>query len=136
MTWAFFTHKDGQDIHVHGSPTVEVYGVLSGKLEIWWKPYHDRGTSAWSHRILGPLDWIEVGPLQCHIVNWVEEGIGVVFKAGSGPLAGVGPLGCAGKTVCEDCPCRRPPQVEQLQSWFKSGRKEPLSTHSNLQPVV
>ena len=48
FTWSFFTEKDPQDVHVHGAPVVEIYGILEGSLEIWWKAYHDRGTSAWS----------------------------------------------------------------------------------------
>ena len=85
FTWSFFTHKDGQNCHVHGDPVVEIYGILEGRLEVWWKPYHDRGTSAWSHRILEPGDWLEVASLQCHIVRWLGEGKGVVFKAGPAP---------------------------------------------------
>ena len=43
FTWSFFTHKDPQDCHVHGAPVVELYGILEGSLEIWWKPYYERG---------------------------------------------------------------------------------------------
>src|SRR5262249_19162728 len=50
FTWSFFTHKDPQDVHVHGAPVVEIYGVLAGRLEVWWKPYYERGTAAWCHR--------------------------------------------------------------------------------------
>ena len=82
FTWSFFTHKDAQDCHVHGAPIVEIYGILEGRMEIWWKPYYDLGTSAWNHRILEPGDWLEVDSLQCHIVQWLTEGKGVVFKAG------------------------------------------------------
>ena len=35
FTWAFFTPKDKQDIHVHGLPAVEIYGVLAGCLQLW-----------------------------------------------------------------------------------------------------
>jgi mannose-6-phosphate isomerase-like protein (cupin superfamily) len=121
FTWSFFTARDAQDIHVHGAPVVEIYGVLEGEMEIWWKPYYDRGTSAWCHRILGPGDWIEVDSLQCHIVHWLEKegeagrGKGVVFKAGPGPLVGVGRLGEKGKTSCKDCPCMKPPEVLALE---------------------
>jgi hypothetical protein len=114
FTWSFFTHKDPQDLHVHGAPVVEIYGVLEGRLEVWSKAYHDRGTSAWSHRILEAGDWLEVDSLQCHIVHWLGEGKGVVFKAGPGPLAEVGRLGVSGKTPCGDCPCMKPPAVKQL----------------------
>jgi hypothetical protein len=116
FTWSFFTHKDGQDCHVHGAPTVEIYGVLEGQLEVWWKPYFERGTAAWCHRILEAGDWLEVESLQCHIVRWLGEGKGVVFKAGPGPLAEVGKLGVKGKTPCKDCPCMKPPQVMELEN--------------------
>jgi hypothetical protein len=115
FTWSFFTHKDPQDVHVHGSPIVEVYGVLEGRLEVWWKGYEDRGTSAWSHRVLGPGDWAEVESLHCHIVRWLGEGKGVVFKAGPGPLAEVGRLGVKGKTPCKDCTCMKPDRVCELE---------------------
>ena len=119
FTWSFFTHKDPQDLHVHGAPVVEIYGVLEGRLEVWWKAYHDRGTSAWSRRVLEAGDWLEVDSLQCHIVHWLGEGKGVVFKAGPGPLAEVGRLGVKGKTPCgttggDGCPCMKPPEVERL----------------------
>lgn len=118
FTWSFFTHQDKQDVHVHGAPSVEIYGVLEGRMEIWWKPYYDRGTSAWSHQILGPGDWVEVEALHCHIVHWLTPGKGVVFKAGPGPLAEVGRLGVKGKTPCEDkdhpCPCLKPPEIFQV----------------------
>lgn len=115
FTWSFFTHKDPQDLHVHGAPVVEIYGVLEGRMEVWWKPYHDRGTSAWCHRVLEAGDWLEVDALQCHLVHWLTEGKGVVFKAGPGPLAEVGKLGVKGKTRCEDnCPCMKPEEVLRL----------------------
>lgn len=114
FTWSFFTHKDAQDVHVHGAPVVEVYGVLEGVLEVWWKHYLDRGTSAWSHRILQAGDWLEVDSLQCHIVRFIGDGKGVVFKAGTGPLAEVGKLGVKGKTRCE-CPCMKPERVRMLE---------------------
>src|SRR5713226_3113244 len=92
------------------------YGVLEGRMEIWWKPYYDRGTSAWSHRLLEAGDWAEVDSLQCHIVHWLGEGKGVVFKAGPGPLAEVGKLGVKGKTPCKDnCRCMKPAQVLELE---------------------
>jgi 8-oxo-dGTP diphosphatase len=117
FTWSFFTHKDKQDVHVHAAPSVEIYGVLEGRMEMWWKPYYDRGTSAWSHQVLGPGDWIEVEALHCHIVHWLTAGKGVVFKAGPGPLAEVGRLGVKGKTPCEDrekpCSCLKPLEIFQ-----------------------
>jgi hypothetical protein len=115
FTWSFFTHKDPQDVHVHGAPVVEIYGILEGRLEVWWKAYHDRGTSAWCHRILEAGDWLEVESLQCHIVHWLGEGKAVVFKAGPGPLAEVGKLGVKGKTPCKDCPCMKPDHVAELE---------------------
>jgi mannose-6-phosphate isomerase-like protein (cupin superfamily) len=115
FTWSFFTHKDPQDLHVHGAPVVEIYGVLEGELEVWWKPYHDRGTSAWCQQVLKVGDWLEVDSLQCHIVTWrSKEGKGVVFKAGPGPLAEVGRLGVTGKTRCTDCQCMLPREVKFL----------------------
>jgi hypothetical protein len=121
FTWSFFTDKDPQDCHVHGAPVVEIYGILEGQLEIWWKPYYDRGTSAWSHRILEAGDWAEVDSLQCHIVHWtppgegIPPGKGVVFKAGPGPLAEVGKLGVKGKTPCTGCSCMKPARVRALE---------------------
>jgi hypothetical protein len=119
FTWSFFTHKDPQDVHVHGAPVVEIYGVLEGSLEVWWKPYHDRGTSAWCQRILEAGDWLEVDSLQCHLVCWSAEGKGVVFKAGPGPLAEVGRLGVKGKTPCKECPCMKPARVVELERGFR-----------------
>lgn len=123
FTWSFFTDKDRQDTHVHGAPVVEIYGVLEGRMEIWWKPYHHRGSSAWSHRILEAGDWVEVGPLQCHIVHWLGEGKGVVFKAGPGSLIGVGRLGEKGKTPCTDnCACQKHPEVLRLEEIWHSSK--------------
>jgi mannose-6-phosphate isomerase-like protein (cupin superfamily) len=116
FTWSFFTHKDKQDCHVHGAPIVEIYGILEGEMEIWSKPYYERGTSAWSHRNLKAGDWLEVDALQCHIVHWLGKGKGVVFKAGPGPLAEVGKLGVKGKTPCADCPCMKPSGVLKLEN--------------------
>jgi hypothetical protein len=115
FTWSFFTHRDPQDVHVHGAPVVEIYGVLEGRLEVWSKPYHDRGTSAWARHVLEAGDWLEVDSLQCHVVHWLGEGKGVVFKAGPGPLAEVGRLGVKGKTPCKDCPCLKPARVAELE---------------------
>jgi hypothetical protein len=115
FTWSFFTEKDTQDCHVHGAPVVEIYGVLSGRLEVWWKPYYERGTSAWSRRFLEAGDWLEVDSLQCHIVKWLGAGRGVVFKAGPGPLAAVGKLGLTGKTPCTDCACMKPTRVREME---------------------
>jgi len=116
FTWSFFTDKDKQDCHVHGAPIVEIYGILEGEMEIWSKPYYERGTSAWSHRILKAGDWLEVDALQCHIVHWLGAGKGVVFKAGPGPLAEVGKLGVKGKTPCDGCSCMKPERVKALEA--------------------
>ncbi len=120
FTWSFFTAKDPQDVHVHGAPIVEIYGVLEGRLEVWWKPYEDRGSSAWSRREVEAGGWVEVEPLRCHFVRWLAgggPGKGTVFKAGPGPLAEVGRLGVAGKTPCASCTCLKPPRLlEALDS--------------------
>ena len=95
---------------------MEIYGILEGEMEIWSKPYYERGTSAWSRRILKAGDWLEVDALQCHIVHWLGKGKGVVFKAGPGPLAEVGKLGVKGKTPCDECPCMKPERVKTLEA--------------------
>jgi hypothetical protein len=135
FTWSFFTHKDPQDCHVHGAPVVEIYGILEGRMEVWWKPYYERGTAAWSHRILEPGDWLEVDSLQCHIVHWLTVGKGVVFKAGPGPLAEVGKLGAKGKTPCTDCPCLKPVEVHALEPRRKLSQEKPILAEPELDPV-
>ncbi len=137
FTWSFFTHKDPQDCHVHGAPVVEIYGLLEGRMEIWWKPYYERGTAAWSRRILEAGDWLEVDSLQCHIVHWLTEGKGVVFKAGPGPLAEVGKLGVKGKTPCTECPCLKPVKVHALEPRKKLAVEKPVLTepHPEENPV-
>lgn len=102
FTWSFFTPKDRQDLHVHGLPAVEIYGVLAGRLMLWHKPMTQRGVRTWQSQILAAGDWAEVEPLNCHFAAWLEpEGLGTVIKAaGAGELAGVGRLGVSGKTVC------------------------------------
>ncbi len=118
FTWSFFTHKDKQDCHVHGArPIVEIYGILEGEMEsLVQAATTSGGTSAWCHRVLRAGDWLEVDALQCHIVHWLTEGKGVVFKAGPGPLAEVGKLGVKGKTPCTECPCMKPARVKTLES--------------------
>lgn len=105
FTWSFFTPKDKQDVHVHGLPAVEIYGILSGRFQIWYKPMNQRGARMWRNKVLGPGDWVEIEPLYCHFGCWMEPGgFGTVFKAAaSGELAGLGKIGTAGKTVCKDC---------------------------------
>jgi hypothetical protein len=102
FTWSFFTPKDKQDVHVHGMPAVEIYGVLRGRLMLWAKPMTQRGVGAWTPRVLEAGDWIEVEPLQCHFACWLgRDGLGVVIKAArAGELGGVGRLGASGKTTC------------------------------------
>jgi hypothetical protein len=108
FTWSFFTPKDKQDLHVHGLPAVEIYGVMEGRLMVWHKPLNLRGARTWRWVVLEPGDWLEVEPLQCHFAGWLTpEGLGTVIKAAAtGELAGVGRLGARGKTTCPDCSSR------------------------------
>ncbi|MBE9581519.1 MAG: hypothetical protein IMF18_07870 [Proteobacteria bacterium] len=108
FTWSFFTPKDQQDVHVHGLPAVEIYGILGGKFQLWHKPMNRRGAMTWQCKTLRAGDWIEVEPLHCHFGYWVTpQGLGTVIKAaGEGELAGVGKIGVAGKTTCKDCNVR------------------------------
>jgi mannose-6-phosphate isomerase-like protein (cupin superfamily) len=105
FTWSFFTPKDTQDVHVHGLPAVEIYGVIEGRLQVWYKPMGERGVRTWRCVTLEAGDWLEVEALHCHFAFWLEpDGLGTVIKAaGSGELAGVGKIGIAGKTTCKDC---------------------------------
>jgi len=120
FTWSFFTPKDKQDLHVHGMPAVEIYGVIEGRIQLWSKPINQRGVRTWQCTILGPGDWAEVEPLTCHFACWLDsEGLGTVIKAaGEGELAGVGRIGVAGKTVCQDCSmhaeCSIPPNLLEI----------------------
>lgn len=105
FTWSFFTPREEQEVHVHGLPWVEIYGVIEGRLQVWYKPMNQRGARTWRCKTLGPGDWLEVEALHCHFVCWLDsQGLGTVIKAAaSGELAGVGKLGVAGKTECRDC---------------------------------
>ncbi len=105
FTWSFFSPKDKQDVHVHGLPAVEIYGILSGEMQIWSKPMNQRGSLTWNVKTLQAGDWAEVEPLHCHFAYWLTpQGKGTVIKAsGSGELAGVGKLGITGKTTCQYC---------------------------------
>ncbi|MDY6990292.1 MAG: hypothetical protein SWQ30_19805 [Thermodesulfobacteriota bacterium] len=120
FTWSFFGPKDKQDVHVHGLPAVEIYGVFEGRLQVWHKPMNQRGVRTWRAETLEAGDWLEVEPLHCHFACWLEpQGLGTVIKAAaSGELAGVGKLGVSGKTVCKDCPvetqCQLHPTMEKL----------------------
>lgn len=118
FTWSFFTPKDKQDVHVHGLPAVEIYGVVEGTLQVWHKPMNQRGARAWRRETLRAGDWAEVEPLHCHFAFWATpEGLGTVFKAAAaGEMTGVGRIGAKGKTVCsEDCSmkgkCTYPPRM-------------------------
>ena len=116
-TWSFFTPKDKQDIHLHGQPAVEIYGVLEGQFVLWHKPMYERGALVWKKEVLNSGDWIEVEALHCHFGYWTtKEGYGTVLKAaGIGELAGVGRIGISGKTVCKECPvekqCQKHPEM-------------------------
>jgi mannose-6-phosphate isomerase-like protein (cupin superfamily) len=120
FTWSFFTPKDKQDVHVHGLPAVEIYGVLEGRLQIWHKPMNQRGVRTWQCRTLHAGDWAEVEPLSCHFACWLaSQGLGTVIKASAGgELAGVGKLGVSGKTTCQHCnvcsQCVMPPMLQEL----------------------
>ena len=117
FTWSFFTPKDKQDIHLHGQPAVEIYGVLEGQFVMWHKPMYERGALVWKKEILNSGDWIEVEALHCHFGYWTtKEGYGTVLKAAAeGELAGIGRIGVSGKTVCKDCPvekqCQKHPEM-------------------------
>jgi mannose-6-phosphate isomerase-like protein (cupin superfamily) len=126
FTWSFFTPKDKQDVHVHGLPAVEIYGVIEGRLQVWHKPMTERGVRTWRCVTLEAGDWLEVEALHCHLAFWVEpQGLGTVIKAaGSGELAGVGKIGVAGKTICKDCNVARqcllhPRMLEILEEYSK-----------------
>jgi hypothetical protein len=117
FTWSFFTPKDKQDIHLHGQPAVEIYGVLEGQFVMWHKPMYERGALIWKREVLNSGDWIEVEALHCHFGYWTtKEGYGTVIKAaGTGELAGVGRIGVSGKTVCRECQvekqCQKHPEM-------------------------
>jgi hypothetical protein len=120
FTWSFFTPKDKQDIHLHGQPAVEIYGVLEGQFVMWHKPMYERGALIWKREVLNSGDWIEVEALHCHFGYWTtKEGYGTVIKAaGTGELAGVGRIGVSGKTVCRECQvekqCQKHPEMLPL----------------------
>ena len=127
FTWSFFSARDKQDIHVHGMPAVEIYGVQKGRLLVWHKPMNQRGARTWRAEQLGPGDWLEVEPLHCHMVCWLDaDGLGTVFKAaGGGELAGVGKIGQAGKTTCAQCSMNgqcAPHPI--MQAFFKEQQKD------------
>lgn len=124
FTWSFFTPKDKQDVHVHGLPAVEIYGIIEGRFQIWHKPMNQRGVRMWQNEILAPGDWMEIEALHCHFGCWLEpKGLGTVLKASAiGELAGVGPIGVAGKTTCEYCnvheQCAIHPRIKELMQEY------------------
>ena len=124
FTWSFFTPKDTQDVHVHGMPAVEIYGVIEGRLLIWHKPMNQRGARTWQHTILEPGDWAEMEPLECHFACWLTpHGLGTVIKASAqGELGGHGRIGEKGKTTCKDCSmngaCLFHPGMTELMSQY------------------
>lgn len=129
FTWSFFTPKDKQDIHVHGIPAVEIYGILEGEFALWYKPMQERGARVWRWRTLRAGDWAEVEPLHCHFGCWLTpEGLGTVVKAAaSGELAGVGKLGAAGKTTCKDCSVHEQCQKHPLMVPFYDEYQKPYA---------
>ncbi len=129
FTWSFFTPKDKQDIHVHGIPAVEIYGILDGEFALWYKPMQERGARVWKWRLLQAGDWPEVEPLHCHFGCWLTpEGLGTVVKAAAGgELAGVGKLGVAGKTTCTDCSVHQQCQLHPLMAPFYDAYQKPYT---------
>jgi len=97
FTWSFFTPKDKQDIHLHGQPAVEIYGIFEGQFVMWYKPMYERGALVWKKDVLNSGDWIEVEALHCHFGYWTsKKGYGTVLKAaGEGELA-TGPVHLSG----------------------------------------
>lgn len=128
FTWSFFTPKDKQDIHVHGLPAVEIYGVIEGRLGIWHKPMNQRGVRVWKSEILEAGDWMEVEPLNCHFACWLRpKGLGTVIKAAAeGELAGVGKIGVSGKTTCRDCNVRTQCAVHPLMTELLKEYQKPF----------
>lgn len=125
FTWSFFTPRDKQDIHLHGQPAVEIYGIFEGQFVMWHKPMYERGALVWKRDLLNAGDWIEVEALHCHFGYWTtREGYGTVLKAaGDGELAGVGRIGISGKTVCKECPvakqCQMHPEMLPIMKEFQ-----------------
>ena len=63
----------GRVEHVQVSPTAKaVLCRLSERLEHYtYSRRHERGTSAWCHRVLEAGDWLEVDALQCHFCSLI-----------------------------------------------------------------
>lgn len=125
FTWSFFTPKDMQDVHVHGLPAVEIYGVLEGRLQLWHKPMEQRGVAPGAARRCRRATGRKWN--RCTATSpagWIAQGLGTVIKAaGSGELAGVGRLGISGKTTCKDCNVKRtclvPPDMARLLAEYE-----------------
>lgn len=139
FTWSFFTPKDTQDVHVHSLPAVEIYGVIEGRLQVWYKPMTDRGVRTWRCVTLEAGDWLELEALNCHLAFWITpQGLGTVIKAaGSGELAGIGKIGVAGKTICKDCNVHRqclmhPRMIQLVEEYSKPFEKRDYSRISAL----
>lgn len=142
FTWSFFTPKDKQDIHLHGEPSVEMYGIIEGQFVLWHKPMYERGALVWKKEILNPGDWIEVEALHCHFGCWTtREGCGTVIKAaGTGEMAGVGRIGVSGKTICAECPvgkqCQKHPEmlpvIREYQKVFEERDWDLIGHHGSI----
>ena len=126
LMWSFCTPKDALDVHVHGLPAVEIYGVIEGRLQLWHKPMNERGVRTWRCQTLQAGDWAEVDPLHCHSACWLDrQGMATVIKSAAvGELPGVGKLGVSEKTTCEHCNVQRqcvihPQLLELLKEYSK-----------------
>jgi len=143
FTWSFFSPKNKQDVHVHGLPAVEIYGIIEGKFQLWHKPMNLRGARTWHCRTLRPGDWAEVEPLHCHFGFWLTpQGLGTVIKAaGEGELAGVGKIGVAGKTTCGECNVREqclkhPYMLPIIEEYAKPFEERDYSMISSLESEI
>jgi hypothetical protein len=126
FTWSFLTPKDTPDVHVHGLPAVEIYGVLEGRLQLWHKPMNQRGVRTWQCQTLQAGDWAEIEPLHCHLACWLTpQGLAAMVKSSTvGELPGIGKLGVSGKTTCDHCNVQRqcvihPQMLELLSEYAK-----------------
>lgn len=107
LTWGFITARDRQEIHVHGAPDAQVYGVLRGRLQVWHKPMNQRGVRTWRCITVEAGDWVEIEPLNCHFVAWFDaEGLAVGFGASAAAMAD-GDGGRDGNTGTSCAACSR-----------------------------
>ena len=89
---------------MQGVPSVEVYSVLDGRLQVWFKPMNQRGVRTWRCSTLEAGDWVEIEPLNCHFVCWLgKSGLAAVLRSQGGEGAGSGRLGVASETPCGQC---------------------------------